>query len=291
MNQIIQQASQGSITAIIQVLNDSLADQGVRTRAILSEGMLQLLCEANTPQQLEQTNLVTKVKETLEAIAPNNFRRVKINSRIAREHQILWLDEIKQDPDHQLLWCQEIKLKRPSIFQCFQRLKQSAPNNPNPSFKQQDLKKKPKTYYRSNQKQNQLIIGSIVGILAIFGGWITLETLTSNAKPQTKQAIFTVSERSQFKTIPKPPTTISETDHFSEAVRIAIEASAEGIKAENPAQWLDLAAKWQQASDLMATVPQDHPRYQEAQAKIKEYRYNSEIVIKKAQESQIKPSN
>jgi hypothetical protein len=283
MNQIIQQARQGSIAAIIQVLNDSLADQGVRTRAILNEGMLQLLCEANSPQQLEQTTLVTKVKQTLEAIAPNNFRKVKINSRIAREHQLLWLDEIKQDPEKQLLWCQEITLKRPNLFQ---RWKQSAPTKTEIPLKQQESGKKRKNYHPQPQKPNQkLMIGSIVGILAIVGGWVLVEQLTPNLKPQAKQAVFTVSERSQTTIIPKPPVT-EETDHFAEAVRIAIEASAEGIKAENTAQWLDLAAKWQQASDLMATVPPDHPRYQEAQAKIKEYRHNSEIVIKKAQENQ-----
>ena len=40
---ITKQARQGSVAAIIQVLNDKLADSGVRTRAIFEDGVLQLL--------------------------------------------------------------------------------------------------------------------------------------------------------------------------------------------------------------------------------------------------------
>jgi hypothetical protein len=46
INDIIWQARQGSVAAIIQVLNESLVLSGVRTRAVFADGVLQLLCEA-----------------------------------------------------------------------------------------------------------------------------------------------------------------------------------------------------------------------------------------------------
>ena len=42
-NDIRKQAHQGSVAAIIQVLNQELSDLGVRTRAVYDGGLLQLL--------------------------------------------------------------------------------------------------------------------------------------------------------------------------------------------------------------------------------------------------------
>ncbi|HEY9656945.1 MAG TPA: hypothetical protein V6C65_00670, partial [Allocoleopsis sp.] len=61
MDDIARQARQGSVSAIIQILNEKLADSGVRTRAMFAQGVLQLLCEAQRPDQLEQPTLVSQV--------------------------------------------------------------------------------------------------------------------------------------------------------------------------------------------------------------------------------------
>src|SRR3712207_5753258 len=116
MDDIARQARQGSVAAIIQTLNERLADAGVRTRAVFADGVLQLLCEAALPEQLEQSVTVAQIKQILEEISPNNIRRVKINSRIVREQQLLWLEEIMRDPDNQLLWSEEIVLAKPNFF-------------------------------------------------------------------------------------------------------------------------------------------------------------------------------
>lgn len=42
INDIAWQAHQGSVAAIIQLLNENLAHLGVRTRAVFSNGVLQL---------------------------------------------------------------------------------------------------------------------------------------------------------------------------------------------------------------------------------------------------------
>jgi hypothetical protein len=45
---------------------------------------------------------------------------------------------------------------------------------------------------------------------------------------------------------------------------------------------LVIAAKWQQASDLMASVPADHPRYETAQNRTELYRRYSETAQEEA---------
>ena len=111
------QARQGSVAAIIQVLNEQLAKNGIRTRAVVADGMLQILCEAAEAKQLDKTTVVDRVRSVLEAISPNRIRKVKINSRIVKEEQLLWLEEINRDPENALLWSEIITLKQPLFFQ------------------------------------------------------------------------------------------------------------------------------------------------------------------------------
>jgi hypothetical protein len=69
----IAQAKQGSIAAIIQLLNESLAHLQVRTRAVLEKRVLQLLCEAETTEALDAATVVPHIRQILEAIAPPQF--------------------------------------------------------------------------------------------------------------------------------------------------------------------------------------------------------------------------
>lgn len=94
IDDIVRQARQGSVSAIIQVLNEKLAGCGIRTRAMFDQGVLQLLCEAADPDQLERSIVVPQVQQILQSLQPRNVRRVNLNSRIVREQQLLWLEEI-----------------------------------------------------------------------------------------------------------------------------------------------------------------------------------------------------
>lgn len=85
INDIAWQAHQGSVAAIIQLLNETLVISSIRTRAIVADGVLQLLCEAATEEQLDQSTLVQEVQQILDLTAPRNIRTVNINSRIIRE--------------------------------------------------------------------------------------------------------------------------------------------------------------------------------------------------------------
>lgn len=92
------QARQGSVAAIIQLLNEHFASAGIRTRAVQDNGVLQLLVEAPTVEQLPQSAVVEDVRQVLESISPKGITKVNINSRIVQEQQLLWLDEIKRTP-------------------------------------------------------------------------------------------------------------------------------------------------------------------------------------------------
>ena len=178
MEDIARQAHQGSVVAIIQTLNERLADFGVRTRAILADGVLQVLCEAAKPEQLEQSILVSQIQEILEEISPRNIRRVRINSRIVREEQLLWLEEISRDPDNQLLWYEDITLTRPNFFKQLAQTFNNRQNLPSqqlaltPGFSRQLSQKKlpsqqlvlPPASYSQLRKKGRLRQGVVIGL-------------------------------------------------------------------------------------------------------------------------------
>jgi hypothetical protein len=304
INDIFWQAQQGSVAAIIQVLNERLADSGVRTRAVFDDGVLQLLCEANTEEQLERTALVEKIHQILKLIAPRNIHRVNLNCRIVREQQLLWLEEIYRNSENQLLWSEEIVLEKPSFLQQFlkdlqDRRTESARNH---------LPKVSPSHpivitNRNNQKSSVwgwiLLAASICILFAMMGAALYVLvgdrfkfSLQSNNSPslvpltkslETQATNQSQPEKSSLET--NQGTATGKQDYFVNAVRIANEASETGRKAKTSTQWLELAANWQRASDLMGKVPPSHNRYKEAQIRTKLYRQYSEAAQKKAEES------
>lgn len=303
-NDIARQARQGSVAAVIQVLNDKLADSGVRTRAMFADGVLQILCEAAQLEQLEQSILVERVRQILDSIAPRNIRRVKINSRIVREQQLLWLEEINRDPENQLLWSEEITLAKPNLFQ---QIIQDVQDRQSESTAMP--KATPATKLREQRQfWRGIFVGGIsLGILLALVGWSVSDwlgvnigkqpddseqptqpspTATSSVSPASPTASPTpTSSATPAVPIASPTVTPSSPkpqDPFAEAVRLAEQTSAAGKTAQSPADWLALATKWQQASDLMAAVPAKDPRYKTAQDRKERYRQNSEMASQSA---------
>lgn len=296
-NDIFKQAKQGSVAAIIQVLNEKLADSGVRTRAIFADGVLQLLCEGVTLEQLDQTPLVERIRQILEAIAPRNIRRVNINSRIVREQQLLWLEEISRDPVKQVLWSEEIVLKKPN------RLKQWSDDWSDRTAEQarSDVTKasvvKPRLSKHREQSQFRrgVIGGAIVSGLLLAGGWFfynrfgtsTANDLQTEIKPTSTQSNTSPKPVNSVSPSPSPlVSSVSSADAFVEAVRLAESTSQTSQSAKSSAEWLSLAAQWQKASDLMATVPSTDNRYKTAQDRVATYRKNSEVSLEVARRNQ-----
>ncbi|MEG3839650.1 hypothetical protein [Microcoleus sp. herbarium14] len=282
IDDIARQAREGSVAAIIQILNDRLAQVGVRARAVFAEGVLQLLCEAATPQLLEQSSLVDRVREILEGLDPRNIRRVNINSRLVREHQLLWLEEISRDPENQLLWSQEIKLKKPNLFKRFaaahherQALggKLALPRIAAPRSMQE-----PRQFQRGIAGGVCLSVLLLAAAAAIYKG---LNSQVPNSTQATTQAVATSSATPALKI--SKETANSAVDSFAQAVRVAQQAAADGKTAQSRQDWLVVAAKWQQASDLMAAVPSKHPRYTTALNRTALYRQNSDKAQQEAQ--------
>ena len=286
-NDIARQAREGSVAAIIQVLNDKLADSGVRTRAMLAEGVLQLLCEAPEVEQLEQTSMVDRIRKILETIAPRNIRRVKINSRIVREQQLLWLEEISRDPENQLLWSEEITLAKPSFFQRFQSDLAYRKKYPNKELPPQI------SSGRSSRRSKFFWLGMIGGaslsLCLLVAGWKFREMWLNFSDSSTAPSPSAGDRPPVLPASPKPTSSpqnspaIPATDPFVAAVRIAEQTAIAGQNAKTSAEWLALAADWQKASDLMNTVPANDKRYVTAQDRAARYRQNSEAALQEAE--------
>jgi len=276
IDNIVRQAHKGSVAAIIQVLNDELAQVGVRTRAVFADGVLQLLCEAAKVELLEQSNLVDRIRQILEGISPRNIRRVNINSRLVREHQLLWLEEISRDPQNQLLWSQEIKLIKPNFWQRF-ALAQKERQERGPKLALPRMAA-PRRFMQEPQQFQRGIIGgiciSVVLLAAVAAIYKGLNSQVANSTPATTQAVVSPAGK---------VTPSSNVDSFAQAVRLAEQAAREGKTAQSHEDWLVVAAKWQQASDLMAAVPEQHPRYTTAANRTALYRQNSEKAQQEAQ--------
>lgn len=290
INDIAWQAHQGSVAAIIQLLNEKLASSGIRTRAIFDDGVLQLLCEARTVAQLEQSTLVKHIQQILESIAPRNICRVNINSRIVREQQLLWLEEINRNPENQLLWSQEITLVKPNIFkQKIKELKerttqQGKTNLPKPQSSRLSV-------VTHNNKIKNSPVGRMLGAASFCMFFLSLgvaayalleNKLKNPIQPEILNSLAPVTTNQKQPEVPPPTASPNgstfSVDPFAAAVRIANKASATGKTATSSAQWLDLAARWQRASELMSAVPPNHSRYQEAQIRTKLYKKYSQAA-------------
>ncbi|EKV03265.1 hypothetical protein Lepto7375DRAFT_5553 [Leptolyngbya sp. PCC 7375] len=269
INDVFGQAQDGSVAAIIQILNDRLANNGIRTRAVFVDNVLQLLCEAPTNEQLEKSVVVENIRNILENIAPRRIRRVKINSRLVQEQQLLWLEEISRAPDNHLLWAEMITLKQPHW------VKRTLRDLRRPKLRT-DM---PEGASKSDLRQRKSFLGNIIGGLSVALLLIGI-TAWAYKRLATAPSVTDASKQTASAHLPLP----ESYDSFARAVRIAEQAAKDGSTAETSSDWLALAARWQQASDLMAEVPLADERYQIAQDRVSAYRSNSESLLQKARQ-------
>ena len=316
-NETLGQARQGSVAAMIQVLNEHLAEAGIRTRAVVADGILQILCEAATPEQLNQQVVVERVRQALETISPQRIRKVKINSRIVKEQQLLWLEEVNRDPENSLLWAEIITLKRPFFVKRWIRDRQLKPASP--MFA--DLNTAPQ------RKGLSGVAAGTAVLLVLAAGWIWREDLSQSQQivetipaPEDtpalegdqRPALGSEADRPAADLLPAgdhtadttPPTNLPAAqqlapsatalepvspgsagpvdDAFAEAVRLAQQAAIDGKTATDTAEWLALAAHWQRAADLMSDIPTGAQQYAIAQNRIETYQANSRAALQEA---------
>lgn len=303
LDNITIQARQGSVAAIIQVLNAKLADSGVRARAVVAQGVLQLLCEADSPQKLDQAFLVEHLRNVLESIRPRYIRRVKVNTRLVSEQQLLWLDEIEDDPDNQLLWTAEFSLSRRNMGQWLKELWQGQ-NESSSGVVLAD------TSEREKQKRRawQTLVGvSGLGIFLCLSGWAIYDLFAGKDTQQASAGQQVSLEQSANAENQAPDGSLDTVqsdgtmgladgqagaglelsdgnapDPFAQAVRLAEQSVEDGKVAQTPDEWMDLATRWQRASDLMGAIPADDERYAIAQDRTTLYKQNSLDSLKQA---------
>jgi len=278
-NSVIAQAKAGSIAAIIQLLNESLAHLKVRTRAVLEGRKLLLLCEAEREECLDSEIIIPHVRQILEAISPPNMSRVQLFSRIVREQQLLWTQEIARNPSSQLLWSEQIVLKRPSLLRQFQAIFKG--NIDSPSLGLLDLSSSPLSGYRSFF-WGGLGIVLLFGMITIVFRYFNFNEGISPDQVNPGKVLESSPSSPQPSSTPMPSSSTESLDPFVVAVRVAETAVANGQKATTRREWLDLAYRWQQASDLMSQVPTEDDRYKTAQDRVITYRKNSEAALEKA---------
>lgn len=277
INDIYLQAHQGSIAAIIQVLNDKLSDSQIRTRAVLDQGILQLLCEAPTAEQLPQDKVVGRVKTLLEGMSPRSISKVNVNGRIVQEQQLLWLEEIKRDPEKQLLWSELITLQRPNpLLRFWQDI-----NSPRQRSLYLEVPAS-KTVANRAAFWRGLMGGASLCVFLLLIGLATKNWLGSKGTSSPTQSAEQVT--------PKPAVLTPEQDAFAQAVRIAQQAAEDGQNATTAAEWLDLAARWRRASDLMTKIPSTDDRYATAQQRVATYQQNSAMALKQSEQIQAQPT-
>jgi hypothetical protein len=262
MNTITKKTNRGSISAIIHTLNERMADLEVRIRAIFANGILQVLCEAEQADQLEQSIIVPRVREILESISPPNIHRVRINSRLIQKQQLLWLETISEDPQNYLLWAENIVLRKPNWLKQWNNKSDPQTLAVNSTY--------PPQLREQSQFQKGLIGGVFISLLMGVGAF----SLYNWSQSQFFNALNTNPE--PILESPSPDVPLSSEEKFREGVKLAEEAAAEGKVADTRQEWLEIANKWQKASDLMAGVSEDFERYETAQDRAYVYRENSE---------------
>ena len=274
LNDIDLQARQGSIAAIIQLLNNHFAESGIRARAVQDHGVLQLLVEAATAHQLEQKAVVSEVRQVLESVGPRGISKVNINGRIVQEQQLLWLEDIKRDPERNLLWFERVTLRRPNpLVRFWQDLKQP---------RQRQLFVDSSTSSAASQAAfwRGLVGGASLVLLLLLVGWTTKDWLRGKLNFK-----FPADGNSQVEPDqPAPPT--AQQDPFAMAVRIAQQSVEDGQSSTTAAEWLELAVRWQRAADLMAQVPPSDARYAVAQDRIAVYTENKQRALQEAEKRQ-----
>jgi hypothetical protein len=272
INDSFKQARQGSISAIIQVLNEKLAGRGIRTRAMVDNNILQLLCEADSAEDLDQSILVKAVRSVLEEVSPRNVRRVNINARIIREQQLLWLDELKGDPDKQPLWSEEITLVRPNLMQ--HRLEEMKGLWRNKEIALPVLGASNSRWKGDRKPASKVPLWVGFGVLTTLVLGVAYWRMPGGDETANQNVIASPEKPKRDQTLVDP---------FDRAVNLAGEASAEGTKANSPEEWKAIALKWKAASDLMGQVPESHPRYELAQNRTKTYQANQVIADRRSQ--------
>lgn len=260
---VYRQACGGSIAAIVQILNQKLASQQIRTRAVIAGGSLQLLCEAPSPDNLDRDHVVERVRGILEHLAPRGIRKVQLYARIVQEQQLLWLEAIQRDPDD-LLWSEPLVLKRSNLLRWMLRDVQLRQRSAVfPTLGSPIPGKAARSQFWLGAAGGAILAIVLLGAIAWNFKWISWGGAVNPAS-----------------------SVVGADDPFVKAVRLAESAALAGQTAKTPEQWQELAGQWQAAAELMEKVSAEDRRAATARDRAQRYRQNSQQA--RAQAAQLR---
>jgi hypothetical protein len=119
-------------------------------------------------------------------------------------------------------------------------------------------------------------------LLLLLLGWLSYQWLSPKQNRQmATQGQNSLSDSSK-QALTQKSRLNTASDSFAQAVRLAEQASTSSQNVKTAAQWLDVAAKWEQAADLMGAVQANDSRYKTAQGRMILYRQYSEVAQKQA---------
>ncbi|NJM58601.1 MAG: hypothetical protein HC857_15970 [Synechococcales cyanobacterium RU_4_20] len=272
-DEVFGQARSGSITAIIQVLNDRLADVGVRTRAMLESGTLQLLCEAAESTALNKSKLLPRVHALLEEVAPRSIDKVCLYTRINREQQLLWLEDVQQNKKGHVLWTEDIKLTKPPFFR---QLAEDWQYSRQKARRIAELKAPGPPPTQSNWRLVE--ISAVLG----FGDRRRDERRCGGDCRWGALGRFPGAPSGRWRSNRSHSGPATGNGWVCPGGAAGGEVLCGGQAAKTEAEWLELAADWKKASELMGQVPSNDPRYLTAQDRVAQYSKNSEAALAKA---------
>ena len=130
-----------------------------------------------------------------------------------------------------------------------------------------------------------LLAGTSVGCSQPFLGYLGMEEVpqTNSLEEAVTPAVSVVEQPAS---IPEPNTLPNV---YQQAIDRASSAFTLGRSAQSQDDWKLVASRWQQAVDLMVSVPGSHPQHVQAQKKVLEYRNNLAYAQQQANRSTVDP--
>lgn len=254
-------AKQGNPAAIASLLHQHLPSPNTTVTTQIEDGCLEVLLEGDpVPDRFECVDFVRNELATLE---PESIHRVKVDGRKTGDSHSAWSQEfgLEVGSYSMLTFPEEFNSNVPP------------PSNPTPlsNYKQEIESPALKIENDRRLRFTFIVVGLVTAILAVsiavFAGKMT--------------GLIAIPGENDKNETPEP-----KLDPFREAVNKAISASKLVQSAKTEADWNEAASQWQEAIDLMHTVPQSHPNHQLAQKKAVEYEKN----LKYAQDSALNSS-
>lgn len=272
---ITERAKQGNPQAIAALLNQSLQPLGIIARVIVKpeEGRLHILVESNgIPDQIDTVPIVV---QELTALELQDFPSASIYGRQKGSKDPAWNEtvDLMSAPTAYVDDYADLPLAdaEPGDYSEDAVSDEEESENAEPAAKG-------KFWAGKAPPRKTLLLAAIplVLLLAAGGWWFFLRSPESEPPAPTPVPAK----------VPAPvPAATASKNPFGDAVKTATQAANQAQTAKTKAEWAAVATLWQQASDLMKAVPQNHPRYQAAVERVTAYQKNAEVAKAKAAQS------